>query len=257
MALAGPDPEPTPAPAVEGAPEPLPPGRLLVVVPAYNEAASLRRLLPEIARELPGASVLVVDDGSRDRTFEVARDFAPCARAVQNLGIGGAVQTGIRYADREGFELCVQVDGDGQHPPAAVRKLLDVHARTGADIVIGSRFLEGRGFQSSAARRLGIRVIALALRLLFGRAIRDCTSGLRLLDRKAIALFARDYPRDFPEPISGAIALRQGLVIEEVPVEMRERAEGASSIAGVKPLLYMIRVLGYLVLTRLSDRGSS
>lgn len=224
---------------------------LLVVIPCRNEAAGIESLLVEIAAELPEASVVVIDDGSMDDTADLAASRARVVRLPLNLGIGGAVQTGIRVAAREGFAFCVQVDGDGQHPPSEVRRLLSLRKETGANIVIGSRFKPGPGFRSSAARRLGIRIISAWLRLLFGVSITDPTSGLRLFDRRAIELFERRYPHDFPEPISIALAVQNALRVRETTVTMRPRAHGRSSIAGWNRAGYMIRVLGTLILIRL------
>lgn len=226
--------------------------RLLLVVPCFNEEASLGALLGEAARELPDADLVVVDDGSRDRTAAVARAAGvPCLRLACNLGIGGAVQTGLRYALARGYDRAVQLDGDGQHPPGEVRRLLEVQAASGASIVVGSRFLGGGEFRSSPARRLGIGLIAATLRLFFGRTVTDPTSGLRLLDSRAIAFFAERYPLDYPEPISLGLALAEGLGVAEAPVTMRPRVHGESSIRGLDTLAYVVRVIGYLALARL------
>jgi glycosyltransferase involved in cell wall biosynthesis len=194
----------------------------------------------------------VIDDGSWDATCAVAAAHSPVARLPQNLGIGGAVQTGIKYAARQNFDFCVQIDGDGQHDPRAIETLLDAYRKHPANITIGSRFIDRSGFCSTRLRRAGIRLIVLALEALFhGGRITDPTSGMRLFDRAAIAFFAKSYPTDFPEPISLAWAMRAGLTVSEVPVEMRARETGVSSIDGLKSASYMIRVLGYILLARL------
>jgi glycosyltransferase involved in cell wall biosynthesis len=167
-----------------------------------------------------------------------------------NLGIGGAVQTGIKYARDHDYDLCVQVDGDGQHPPGHIKILVDSYRAEPANLIIGSRFLHRAGFKSTWRRRFGIRVIRSAIRFLYGHTLTDPTSGFRLMDRAAIRIFSRDYPQDFPEPISAAVALRQGLTIREVPVDMRCRQAGTSSIDGWHSLWYMLRVVGYLTLLR-------
>ncbi|MET4241048.1 glycosyltransferase family 2 protein [Bradyrhizobium sp. RT10b] len=177
---------------------------------------------------------------------------SPVARLAQNLGIGGAVQTGIKYAARQDFDFCIQIDGDGQHDPRAIETLLEAYRNDPTNITIGSRFIDHAGFCSTRMRRAGIRLIVLALNGLFsGGRITDPTSGMRLLDRSAIAFFAKAYPTDFPEPISLAWAMRAGLTVSEVPVEMRARETGVSSIDGLKSASYMIRVLGYILLARL------
>ncbi len=226
--------------------------RLLIIVPCLNEAESIGRLLGELAEQAPFADVLVVDDGSTDDTHLMVTAPARAVRLPVNLGIGGAVQTGIKYAERNGYGRCLQVDGDGQHPPGEVRRLMAAMDKGGAQLVIGSRYLTGEGFQSSAMRRLGGRVIGLALRSCFGgrRRVSDPTSGFRLMDRRAIEFFARHYPTDFPEPISIAWALARGMRVEEVPVQMRERQGGVSSIRMMKTISYMVRVVSYVLLAR-------
>ena len=229
--------------------------RILAIVPCYNEQGTIRTLAIELSR-LPELTVLVIDDCSTDSTRNEAAGLDIChvASLKRNLGIGGAVQTGILYALQEDYDFCVQVDGDGQHPPHEISKLLDRQRETGSNIVIGSRYLESMGFQSTRLRRMGIRLIRFALSVGFTRTlISDPTSGFRLMDRKAIELFARNYPYDFPEPISVAWALRRGLSISEVPVEMRERVCNTSSITGMKTAIYMLRVIGYIVLYMIAD----
>ncbi len=226
--------------------------RLLLAIPCYNEAASIAGLLDEIQRQGLACDVLVIDDGSQDDTFALASARARCVRLPVNLGIGGAVQTGFRFAHQHDFDLCLQIDGDGQHPPEMVPALLAAYRRSPANIIIGSRFLEAGGFQSSWARRIGIAIVRGCLRLLFGSRVTDPTSGLRLLDRKAIELFAAEYPTDFPEPISIAVASCHGLSVREIPARMRPRATGRSSIRGLKAASYVLRVVGYLLLTRVA-----
>ena len=227
--------------------------RILLVIPCYNEEASIGGLLAEIAETGRGYHTLVVDDGSADATSAVASARSPVARLTQNLGIGGAVQTGFKYAARHGYDFCLQIDGDGQHDPREIEVLLAAHRAHPTNITIGSRFIDNSGFGSTRLRRAGIRLIAFALNSLFrgGGRITDPTSGMRLLDRSAIAFFAKAYPTDFPEPISLAWAMRAGLTVSEVPVEMRPRETGVSSIDGLKSASYMVRVLGYILLARL------
>jgi len=224
--------------------------RVLLIIPCFNEGESIGALLGEIQGMHGGYDTLVVDDGSSDQTFDIASKISPCVSHVENLGIGGAVHTGIKYAHEHGYDFCVQVDGDGQHPPNQVTRLLHAYKESPANIVIGSRYLHGDTFRSTWARRLGSRIIGGFLKRQFGQSISDATSGLRLMDRAAISFFAEDYPHDYPEPISLARAFHHGLTAREVPVEMRSREHGASSISGIKTFLYMIRVLGYLVLVR-------
>ena len=226
--------------------------RVLLIIPCYNEQGAIAELLQEIADLCQGFEVLVIDDGSSDDTFLIAKSLSPTVRLLRNLGIGGAVQTGIKYAKRHDFDFCVQVDGDGQHPPDQVSRLLEAYAKNPAEIVVGSRFLSNDTFRSTWSRRIGGQTIARALNCLFSECrVSDPTSGMRLMDRRAIQFFARYYPHDFPEPISLAWALRAGMEVRDVPVEMRARGYGLSSIVGIKPLAYMFRVLGYILLARL------
>ena len=226
--------------------------RLLLVVPCFNEGATIGALLDHVREHHPSYDTVVIDDGSSDDTEAVAAARGSVVHLACNIGIGGAVQTGIKYALERGYEHCVQIDGDGQHPPDQIALLLRERERSGASIVIGSRFLEttNDGFRSTWTRRMGISLLRAAFRVVHGSKVTDPTSGLRLLDRAAMEFFAQDYPRDFPEPISLAVALRAGLTYSEVPVVMRSRAQGRSSITGLRAAIYMLRVVAYLLLTR-------
>ena len=224
--------------------------KVLAVIPCYNEAASLPTLLEQLAQHCPKLDVVVIDDASTDTTAAVAAGKHPVIRLVRNLGIGGAVQTGLKYALRNGYDLALQIDGDGQHPPEQIPKILARYREAPANILIGSRFLESGGFASTFLRRQGIFLIRGTLNLLYGSRVTDPTSGMRLMDRKALALFSEHYPQDYPEPISIANALEQGLSVAEVSVSMRERLGGRSTISGLWSLLYMIQVVGYILLTR-------
>jgi glycosyltransferase involved in cell wall biosynthesis len=226
--------------------------RLLVIIPAFNEQEALGGLLAEIAELRARAAAesgdtieaVVVDDGSADRTAQVAR--AGGARVLllcKNLGIGGAVQSGLRLAYREGFDLAAQIDGDGQHPPSELPRLLASARGPGApDLIVGTRYREpGSGFRSTPLRRLGSAWLRLVLRLV-GVRVTDPTSGFRLYGPRALGLFDETYPYDFPEPESLAVARAAGLAIAEVPVTMRERQGGRSSIAGLSTIYYMLKV---------------
>jgi glycosyltransferase involved in cell wall biosynthesis len=228
------------------------PQRVLLIIPCYNEEDAIANLLEEVAACNVGYETVVIDDGSHDSTYEIANRHSPTIKMLRNLGIGGAVQTGIEYAQSHGFDFCVQIDGDGQHPVDEVIKLLRAYEQAPSAITIGSRYLLNDAFRSTWARRFGGGMIAWTLNLLFpGNSITDPTSGMRLLDRKAIEFFAQRYPHDFPEPISLAWALKERLSVSEVAVKMRPREYGRSSIVGWKPIVYMFRVLGYIVLARM------
>ena len=216
--------------------------RVLVIVPAFNESKALPALLSELRDACPAVDVVVIDDGSTDSTRESAASFARVISLPCNLGIGGAVQTGLQVALREGHDFAIQMDGDGQHPPHELPRLLAAAEETGSDILVGSRFLSSNGFKSTAIRRAGIRVFARMLSATCGVSITDPTSGFRVFSRRAIRLLADRYPEDYPEPETLLIAHRAGLKIGEIPVEMAERRAGKSSIAGSKPFIYMMKV---------------
>jgi glycosyltransferase involved in cell wall biosynthesis len=215
----------------------------LAVVPAYNEAATITRVVSSLRRHAPEFDVLVIDDGSTDETSELAR--AAGARVVRspfNLGIGGAVQTGFVFAHEGGYELMVQVDGDGQHDPQELDKLLDAMG-PGVDMVCGSRFLVKGEYLAPVSRRAGIHVFAWLLSHFVGQPVTDPTSGFRLYNRRAIKLFADDYPHDYPEVEAVLMLHHHRLRMREVPVRMFQRGGGTSSISSGKSLYYMVKVL--------------
>jgi glycosyltransferase involved in cell wall biosynthesis len=217
--------------------------RVLIIIPAFNEASSLPAVIPAVRRHAPDCDVAVVDDGSTDSTSAAAAALgARVLRSPLNLGIGGAVQTGYLWAWQHGYEAAVQIDGDGQHDPRFLGAALAPVVRGDADLVIGSRFLGEGGFRSTTLRRMGIRYLAWFLRLRCGARLTDPTSGFRAAGRHALELFARQYPSDYPEPESIAIAVRAGLRVREVPVVMRERAHGRSSIDAWRTLYYLVKV---------------
>ena len=216
--------------------------RILIIVPAYNEAGSLPGLLRSLRAECAACDVLVIDDGSTDGTRQSVADLARVITLPCNLGIGGAVQTGLKVAWREDYDRALQVDGDGQHPAREVRKLIEAQRETGCDMVVGSRFRAAGGFKSTAARRVGIRFFSLILSTICGTKITDPTSGFRVFNRRGIRLLAHTYSEDFPEVEALVVARRAGLKIIEIPVEMAERTAGKSSIGSIKSLIYMVKV---------------
>jgi glycosyltransferase involved in cell wall biosynthesis len=222
--------------------------RLLVVVPALNEERALPRLLDELPRVAAAQGweigVVVVDDGSTDRTAEVALERGVrVVRLCRNLGIGGAVQTGLRMALREGYDGAVQMDGDGQHPPSELPKLLGpLRSIPPPDLIVGTRYRERLGWSSTWLRRFGSWWLKWVIWALTGTKASDPTSGYRFYGPRALALFDRTYPYDYPEPEALAIALAARLRVAEVPVVMRERQGGASSIAGLHAPYYMLKV---------------
>jgi glycosyltransferase involved in cell wall biosynthesis len=221
--------------------------RYLAIVPAHNEAAAITSTVQEINRFASDFDVLVVDDGSTDATARRAeRTGAKVVRLPFNLGIGGAVQTGYVYAQEHGYEVAVQVDGDGQHDPRCIHELLQrLQGDPNLNMVTGSRFLrdEGDGHRSSAPRRVGITIFARLVSMITGRRVTDPTSGLRMTSRVGIELFARDYPHDYPEVEAILMMHAHRLNSCEIPVVMRPRTSGVSAISSTQPVYYMIKVL--------------
>jgi glycosyltransferase involved in cell wall biosynthesis len=221
--------------------------KLLIIIPCYNEAASLPILLPALMdQKFPEqyrVEIAVINDGSVDNTARIAAQHQTTILDIPiNLGIGGAVQCGLLYAQQRNFDLAIQLDGDGQHPPQQLSKLLTCYQATGANLVIGSRFLEKEGFQSSFTRRLGIAYFGWLNKVFTGQTIFDSTSGFRLFDKKAIELAAAYYPDEYPEPESLVFFARAGLTIAETAVVMAGRAGGQSSIGKAASLYYCIKV---------------
>jgi glycosyltransferase involved in cell wall biosynthesis len=219
--------------------------RRIAVVPAFNEQQNVGRVIEEIRAFDPGLDIVVVDDGSVDQTAAAAREHGATVLCLPfNLGIGGAVQTGFRYAFEHGYDLAVRVDGDGQHDPSQLDRVVAPVLAGEADIAVGSRFVEAsQGYRSSRSRRVGIRLLALVVSRIVGRRVTDTTSGFQALNRKGIALFARDYPHDYPEVEATVMVSRHRLRSIEVPVSMRERSSGRSSITAVRSIYYMLKVL--------------
>jgi glycosyltransferase involved in cell wall biosynthesis len=218
--------------------------RRIAVVPALNEEHTIDRVIRELQAFDPGLDIVVVDDGSADDTAAVARaGGARVLRLPFNLGIGGAVQTGFRFAFENGYDVAVRIDGDGQHDPAQLPLILEPLLRGDADIVVGSRFAAEGGYRSSRSRRVGIRILAAVVSRIVGQRVTDTTSGFQALNRNAIALFARDYPHDYPEVEAMVMVFKHRLRLLEVPVSMRERTSGRSSITALRSMYYMVKVL--------------
>jgi len=218
--------------------------RALVIVPAYNEAEAIGRTIRDLRRHAPWADVLVVNDGSADDTGEVAR--AAGAKVLDlpvNLGIGGAVQTGYRYAYENDYDMAFQFDGDGQHRARRLQELAQPILAGETDMIVGSRFLRPRGMTAQGSRWAGIKILAVAVSLVTGMKITDPTSGFRGGGRKVIRLFAQTYPQDYPEPESLVLVHKQGFCVQEVPATMRRRRGGVSSISMLHGVQYMAKVV--------------
>ncbi len=215
----------------------------LIIIPAFNESENILNTVKVIEKDAPDFDYVVINDCSTDNTLEILKqnNINHIALPV-NLGIGGAVQTGYKYALENDYDVAVQVDGDGQHDPKYLSTLVDALEKNQVDMVIGSRFINNEGFQSTFMRRVGIVYFTKLIHLLTGKTITDPTSGFRMCNRKVIALFAKDYPRDYPEPESIVALLKRNLKVLEVPVQMKERQGGVSSISASKSVYYMIKV---------------
>ncbi len=227
---------------------------MLVIVPAYNEAENIGRVIADLKTLDLDPDILVINDGSLDSTYDVVKStrMALVVNLPTNLGIGGAVQTGFKWAVRNGYQIAVQFDGDGQHIAAEIPKLLKVLEEQNASMVIGSRFTEKHsGYRSTFTRRIGIRVFMAVNSLLIGQTITDNTSGFRAYDRRAIEFLGRNYPVDYPEPEVVILLGKNNFSIAEVFTLMQERQSGGSSIAGFKGLYYMVKVLLAILMTSL------
>jgi hypothetical protein len=220
-------------------------GKILIVIPAYNEQNNIIKVIRGIQESISSADILVINDCSLDDTSVRAR-IMKGVRVVDlpcNLGIGGAVQTGFKYASAKGYQYMVQIDGDGQHIPDEVDKLLCTMQQSGSDMVIGSRFLDVKSFRTSWPRRLGIKIFYWLFRMLINTKVTDSTSGFRIYNDKSIKLLAKYYPDDYPEPDAIILLKKHGLRVCEVGVAMREREHGESSITPMKSPYYMAKVM--------------
>lgn len=227
--------------------------RCLLIIPAYNESNNIEQVIQNIQEKCSFADYLVVDDCSSDNTRQKLELIgANYISAPVNLGIGGAVQAGYRYALQNDYDIAIQVDGDGQHDVAYVAEMVRLIETQEADLVIGSRFIDREGFQSSGARRAGINFLSGLIFLMCGKQIRDVTSGFRAVNRQFIKIYANDYPDDYPEPEAIVTALINGGHIEEFPVIMHERISGKSSINLKRSVYYMIKVTLAIIICRIS-----
>ena len=226
--------------------------KVLVIIPSYNEESCIEATVREVQKEAPWAEIVVVNDCSTDSTKEILSELGVLHLNLPvNLGIGGAVQTGYRYAAVNGHDIAVQLDGDGQHDPKYLKELVSLVESGEADLVTGSRFIKFEGFQSSGIRRFGIKFLNAVISLVSGVKVTDATSGYRAVSRKLIAVYAEEYPTDYPEPEAIVMAKMHKAKIKEIPVAMRDRSGGVSSINLVKSIYYMVKVTIALLLRRL------
>ncbi len=217
--------------------------KMLFVIPAFNEEETLRDVILGIRTSLPAADILVVNDGSTDSTGKITRDEGVLIlEHPYNMGIGATMQTGFLYALRSGYDIAIQVDGDGQHNPEFLPSLIKPLLEGRCNLVIGSRYLSPEGFKSTPLRKLGIRFFTCLLWIFTRKRVMDPTSGFRAMDRKVLELFSANYPSDYPEVEALVSAYKRGLVFQEVPVMMKRRQGGISSIGILSALYYMTKV---------------
>lgn len=234
--------------------------RVLVIIPAYNEEESILGVVDDLREHAPFADYVVVNDGSTDGTRSLLEESGiPHIDLIKNLGIGGAVQTGYKFALQQGYDIAIQFDGDGQHCAKCISELIAPIQEGKADLVVGSRFKgKNEGFKSSSMRRLGITILSCVLKMASTNKVEDVTSGFRAAGKRAIQLFASYYPDDYPEPEALALIARKGLKLAEVPVVMRERTGGESSIKRMDSVYYMIKVtFAILIQTNIYERHSN
>ena len=222
--------------------------KVLIIIPAYNEAKNIEKVCESLKKS--NYDFIVINDCSTDNTKEIcAKNNYDCINLVHNLGIGGAVQTGYKYAKLNGYDIAVQFDGDGQHNAEYIKDLTDPIINNDIDMVIGSRFVRKiNTFKSSFTRRLGIKLISFFIKLVTGKKIYDTTSGMRAVNKKIIDEFSENYPTEYPEPISTTLMIKKGYKVVEKPVKMNERKEGVSSIRAWKNIYYMVNVILSIIL---------
>lgn len=229
--------------------------KVLLIVPSYNEEdnvlSNYKKIIDYNKKHNTNYDVIIINDGSKDKTEEICiENNIPHISLVHNLGIGGAVQTGYKYAYENDYDIAVQFDGDGQHDVRYVKDIIKPIKENKADMVIGSRFIDksSSNFKSSKARRIGITLISFFIKLITGKKIYDTTSGFRAANKKVIERFVNNYPVEYPEPVSTTEVLRLGYNVEEIPVSMNERENGVSSIKAWKNVYYMVNVILSIVI---------
>ena len=228
--------------------------KIILIIPAYNESLNIVKTIKEIEKynksQKEKIDYIIINDGSKDNTKEILENNKfNHINLIHNLGIGGAVQTGYKYALDNNYDIAIQFDGDGQHDVNYVDALVK-EINKGNNLVIGSRFIEEKSkFKSTKTRRMGIKLLSRTIKLCTGKKIYDTTSGFRAADRKVIEKFSKDYPTEYPEPVSNVELIKKGYKISEVPVEMKERENGISSIKAWKAIYYMVNVILSIIIT--------
>ena len=217
--------------------------KILVIVPAYNEERTIREVIRSVRAALPPTDILVVNDGSTDATGAIVREEgALILEHPYNMGIGATMQTGFLYALKNGYHVAVQIDGDGQHNPESLPSLIEPIIKGKSNLVIGSRYLSDGGFKSTLLRKLGIKFFTNLIWIFTSQRVTDPTSGFRSMDREGIALFADEYPSDYPEVEALILAHKRGLRFQEIPTRMRHRQGGVTSIGFLSAIYYMVKV---------------
>ena len=228
--------------------------KTLIIIPAYNEEENILNTVNRV-REFPEYDYIVINDGSTDNTEKIlCENNINHIELIRNLGIGGAMQTGYKYAYQNGYDAACQLDADGQHNPEYLDLMREELKKTDCDMVIGSRYIEKNGFQSTFSRRFGKNILTGIIRFLSGKKITDPTSGFRMCNKETIAIFAETYPVDYPEPETIAELFAKRMNINEIPVLMNEREGGVSSITPFKSLYYMIKVSIAIIFSYISNR---
>lgn len=226
----------------------------LVIIPAFNEEKTIKDVVENLEKLTTGYDYIIINDGSNDNTEQICRqNNLKHISLPQNLGIGGAVQTGYKYAKENNYDVAIQIDGDGQHDVTYLDSLVK-KLDTGVDMCIGSRYIDKQGFQSSFMRRMGKNVISGWMKMLCGKKITDPTSGFRACNKKIIKMFSNDYPYDYAEPESIVRLLKNKYIVAEIPVVMKPRQGGKSSITPIKSFNFMIKVILSMLFARLDRR---
>lgn len=234
----------------------------IIIIPAYNEEESIVKVYKNILNynkeKKENFDVIVINDGSTDNTENLLKtNEIPHITLINNLGIGGAVQTGYKYAYYNGYDIAIQFDGDGQHDTSYLNKLIEPLINEKSDMVIGSRFINQKSseFKSSALRRVGINMISFFIKLITRKKIYDTTSGFRAVNKKIIMMFSKNYPVEYPEPVSTVQILKSGYRVSEIPVNMNERNGGISSIRAWKSIYYMFNVILSILVVGLEEKN--
>lgn len=226
--------------------------KVLIIIPAFNEGESIKKVVNDVYENYKECDVIVVNDGSRDNTYEQAKQTdAIVVDLPNNLGIGGAVQTGYLYAYKNDYDIAIQLDADGQHDPKYIKQMVEIIESGEADMVVGSRFIEKTSYKQTFFRMLGININSLIIKVLTGKKIYDTTSGFRAINKDIIKRFATEYPYDYPEPCTNMELIMMNKRIKEISMEMRQRETGKSSISPLKSVKYMLKVILSLVITKI------